>query len=351
MSKETSARLDRINSQWRIARRPTGDNVQQQDFCLHEENVPACGDGQVLLKTLYLNLAPVMRMYMMGEAAAREKPLNIGDVIHGRGVAEVVESHHSDYQVGDIVQGQLGWQTYKTSSMSAAELMRKIPDRGVSYGLSLGPLGMTGFSAYFGFIDRGKPKSGDTLVVSAAAGGVGSIVIQLAKIYGCRVIGIAGGPKKCNSISQWCDNTIDYRNENVATRLEQLLPNGFDIYFDNVGGDTLDACMDNMNTGARIVLCGSISEYTSDEPYGLKNYARLRNTNASMHGFFVYNHEQQFAQAEADLARWILSGELTPLVDVVEGFKAMPEGLARLYAHKNIGPAYCRVQGDCYDQQ
>jgi NADPH-dependent curcumin reductase len=349
MPKKTPVILDEVNTQWRIARRPTGNNVQRQDFSLHEENIPACGDGQVLLRTLYLNLAPVMRMYMMGVGAAREKPLGIGDVIHGRGVAEVVESHHPDYRVGDIVQGQLGWQTYKTSAMTAAELMRKIPDRGVSYGLSLGPLGMTGFSAYFGFIDRGSPKKGDTVVVSAAAGGVGSIVIQIAKIYGCRVIGIAGGPEKCNRITQWCDDTIDYRNENVPARLEHLLPNGFDIYFDNVGGDTLDACMDNMNAGARIVLCGSISEYTTDEPYGLKNYARLRSANASMLGFFVYNYEQEFAQAEEDLATWILSGELTALVDVVEGFEAMPEGLARLYSHKNIGPAYCRVQGDCYD--
>ena len=342
--------MSKVNLQWCIARRPEG-NVKPEDFLLREQEMPVCSEGQVLLRTLYLNLAPVMRMYMLGESVAGERPLSIGDLIHGRGVAEVMESRHPDYQAGEVVQGQIGWQTYKASSMTATERMSKIPDRGLSYGLSLGPLGMTGFSAYCGFIDRGSPGAGDTVVVSGAAGGVGSIVIQLAKIYGCRVIGIAGGVEKCQAISRWCDDTIDYRNEVVAERLIELLPGGLDIYFDNVGGDTLHACLDTMNYGARIVLCGSISEYTLDEPYGLKGYTRLRRVNASMHGFFVYNHEQQFPHAEAELAKWILSGELEPLIDVIDGFKAMPNGLARLYSHQNIGTAYCRVQPDKYDPE
>lgn len=334
---------DNINQQWCVGRRPQ-DNVAIEDFLLKETTIPECGDDQILLKTLFLNLAPVMRMYMSGESAAGETPLNIGDVIHGRGVAEVIESKHPDFSVGDVVQGQIGWQTYKASSVTPNERIRKIADRGVSYGLSLGPLGMSGFSAYFGFIDCGKPKEGDTVVVSAAAGGVGSMVIQLAKIHGCRVIGIAGGAEKCTAISPHCDATIDYKNEIVPDRLAELLPDGLDIYFDNVGGETLSACLDNLAFNARIVLCGSISEYMLDEPYGLKNYTNLRSANASMNGFFVYNHGDQFSQAEEHLASWVKTGELTPMVDITQGFKAMPEGLAKLYSHKNIGTSYCRIR-------
>ena len=185
-----------INQQWCVARRPNG-NVVQDDFLLKETKIPECADGQILLRTLFLNLTPVMRMYMSGHAIAGEAALNIGDLIHGRGVAEVIESRHPDFRVGDIVQGQIGWQTYKATSVTAGERFIKIADYGVPYELSLGPLGMTGFSAYFGFLDCGKPRPSDTAVVSAAAGGVGSIVIQLAKIQGCRVIGIAGGTQKC----------------------------------------------------------------------------------------------------------------------------------------------------------
>ncbi len=335
--------LPESNLQWCVARRPKG-NVVAQDFRLTESQIPDCKDGQILLSTLYLNLAPVMRDYMSGKSVAGEAPLNIGDVIHGRGVAQVLVSKHPDFEVGDVVQGQLGWQLFKASSVTDGERISKIPNRGVSYGYSLGALGMTGFSAYFGFIERGLPKAGDTVVVSAAAGGVGSIVIQLAKIHGCRVIGITGGAEKCQAISQWCDDTIDYKNESVAERLAQLLPNGLDIYFDNVGGDTLSACLNHLAMGARVVLCGSISEYLLDQPYGVKNYTNLRRVNASMNGFFVYNHAADFATAEEQLAQWVTAGELQPVVDIAEGFDAMPTGLARLYSHKNIGTAYCRVR-------
>ena len=334
---------DSINQQWCVARRPQ-NNVESEDFLLKERSIPECGEDQILLKTLFLNLAPVMRMYMSGKSAAGETPLEIGDVIHGRGVAEVIESRHPDFTVGDVIQGQIGWQTYKLSSVTANERIRKIPDRGISYGLSLGPLGMSGFSAYFGFIDCGKPKQGDTVVVSAAAGGVGSIVIQLARIYGCRVIGIAGGPEKCSAISEYCDETIDYKNESLKERLADLLPNGLDVYFDNVGGDTLNSCLENLAFGARIVLCGSISEYMLDKPYGPTNYTKLRAVNASMNGFFVYNYGDRFAEAEEDFARWVKSGELTPLVDISQGFRAMPEALAKLYSHQNIGTSYCRIR-------
>lgn len=332
-----------MNRQWRIARRPRG-NVTEGDFQLVETPIPQCAENQILLQTHFLNLAPVMRMYMSGESAAGEPALAIGDLIHGRGVAQVLESRHPGFEAGDMVQGQIGWQEYKVSNISEDERFTKIPDRGLSYGLSLGPLGMTGYSAYFGFVSNGEPKSGDTVVVSAAAGGVGSIVIQLAKIHGCRVIGIAGGQKKCAAIAKYCDATIDYKSESVSERLLELLPDGLDIYFDNVGGDTLSACLDNLALNARIVLCGSISEYLLEQPYGLSNYTKLRRTNASMRGFFVYNYQAQFEQAEQALADWLREGRLEPVVDVSLGFNSMPIGLARLYSHKNIGTAYCDLQ-------
>ena len=338
----------RINDQWCVARRPQG-NVEAADFERRQCSVGEPGDGEVLLETMYLNLAPVMRMYMSGESAAGETPLAIGDVIHGRGVARVVASRHPDYAAGDVVQGQIGWQTYKISRMSVREKMRKMPDRGLSYSLGVSVLGMSGFSAYFGFVARGQPREGDTVVVSGAAGGVGSIVIQLAKIHGCHVIGIAGGRQKCGVIKRWCDETIDYRKGDIEGQIRAAAPDGIDLYFDNVGGETLCACLENLAFGARIVLCGFISEYLLDEPYGLTNYERLQVANATMLGFFVYNHAADFDQGEQALADWVRRGQLEPMEDIVDGFDAMPEGLARLYSHRNVGSALCRVRRGPYD--
>jgi NADPH-dependent curcumin reductase CurA len=183
------------------------------------------------------------------------------------------------------------------------------------------------------------------VVVSAAAGGVGSTVVQIARILGCRVVGIAGGPEKCALLGELgCDGSIDYRSEDLRERLAALCPRGIDVYFDNVGGDTLSACLDRLALGARIVLCGSISEYTRGEPYGLTNYTRLRAVNGSMHGFFVYNFASLFGQAERELAGWVRQGLLRPVQDIVEGFGNMPEALARLYSGQNVGVQICRVR-------
>ncbi len=340
---------DTRNCQWRIARRPSG-NVVADDFEYREEPVPEPGDGQFLLKTLYLNLAPVMRMYMSGESVAGEAPLAIGDVIHGRGVAEVVESRHPDYAVGDIVQGQTGWQTWKVSSGSVQEKIRKIPDRGVPYSIGLSTFGMTGFSAYFGFIDCGNPRKDDVVVVSGAAGGVGSHVVQLAKILCRRVVGIAGGPDKCRFIeSLGCDVALDYKQGDIAGQIAAACPDGIDLYFDNVGGETLSACLDNLAMRSRIVLCGSISEYLLDEPYGLTNYTNLRRTNSTMQGFFIYNHVDDFDRAQQDLGEWVSEGRLKPVEHVFDGFEAMPEALASLYDGKNFGVTLCRIRRGPYD--
>ena len=342
---------DDRNREWRVARRPDG-NVVADDFEYTESLVPEPGHGEFLVRTLYLNLAPVMRMYMSGESAAGETPLAIGDVIHGRGVAEVIASDHADYSVGDIVQGQFGWRTYAVSSGDPKQKIRKVPDLGVSYTVALSTLGMTGFSAYFGLIDHGKPEAGDVVVVSGAAGGVGTHVVQLAKILGCRVIGIAGGPDKCNLIrSLGCDATIDYKNADVVKEIAAACPDGMNVYFDNVGGETLAACLENLAYEARIVLCGSISEYMLDEPFGLTNYTQLRRSNSSMHGFFIYNHVDEFDRAERDLGEWLAAGQIKPVEHIFDGFEKMPEALASLYSGQNIGMAVCRVRRGPYDTE
>lgn len=337
---------ENLNCQWRLAAHPTG-NVQDSDFEYREEAIPLPGTGEFLLRTLYLGVRPVMRMYMQGIAAAGEKPLQIGDLIHGRGVAQVVRSEHPDFAVGDIVHGQLGWQTWKVSRGTAAERFIKMPQNGLPYIYGAGVLGMNGFSAYGGLVECGQPQAGDTVLVSAAAGGVGSTVVQIARILGCRVLGIAGGPAKCAMIRELgCDAAIDYKNENLEARLDELCPEGVDVYFDNVGGETLATVLDRLAFGARIVLCGSISEYTRAAPFRLGNYTRLRAVNGSMHGFFVYNFAPRFDQMAEQLADWVKAGQLRPVQNVVDGFEKMPAALAALYDGKNTGVQICRVRGE-----
>ncbi len=335
-----------INKQWRIAARPDG-NVKITDFELQEEPVRELADGEFLLRTHYLNLAPVMRMYMQGISAAGEVPLSIGDVIHGRGVAQVITSKHPDYQVADVLQGQIGWQTYKISKGTAGERFYKMPRRGLSYSLGVSLLGMTGFSAYCGFIKCGFPKTGDVVLVSGAGGGVGSIVVQIAKVLGCKVIGIAGGEEKCKFVSSiGADQVIDYKNDDVAAKITEFAPTGLDVYFDNIGGEILAAALENLSMNARVVLCGSISEYMRNEPFGLTNYTKLRSTNSSMNGFFVYNHEKDFIEAEENLACWINEGHIQVKEDITNGFDQMPFGLQNLYAGKNQGVALCKILDD-----
>lgn len=335
------------NYQWRIARRPEG-NVMPDDFAWHLAEIPEPGEGEVLLKTLYLGLAPVQRMYMGGTARTGDAILEIGDVIHGRGVAQVVKSRHPDWREGEIVQGQLGWQTYKLSRMTAQEKFRRMPKNGLPASLGTGALGMTGLSAHAGFFACGAPKQGDLMVLSGAAGGVGSMVSQLAaNVAGCEVVGIAGGPEKCAFIeAHGCAAAIDYKSEDIAARLDALRPDGIDLYFDNVGGETLAAVLERLRMRARIVLCGSISEYTRDEPFGLTNYTRLRGTDSTMRGFFVYNHLDRWDLVMDEMARWIADGRLKPVEHITQGFQNMPRALASLYSGANVGSACCNVRGE-----
>lgn len=337
---------DSVNRQWRVAARPDG-NVKPSDFEYTEKPIPTPGDGEVLLKTHYLSLAPVMRMYMMGLQPTDDRPLDIGDVIHGRGVGEVVASNHPNYKPGDFMHGQMGWQTYKVSKVTEQERFRKMQPLGLPVYLGLTCLGFSGFSAYCGYFDCGQPKPADKVLVSGAAGGVGHMVIQIAKAAGAgRVVGIAGGAEKVQLVKDLgCDQAIDYKSEDVAARIADLFPDGMDIYFDNVGGETLQAALEHLAFGARVVLCGSISEYTRAEPFGLLNYTRIRAKRADMKGFFVYNHPETFDRAERAAAQWIKSGQLKPIQTILEGFENMPQALANIYDGKNLGKQMVRVSG------
>lgn len=339
-----------VNQRWCVARRPDG-NVRPDDFDLKSAPIPELRDGEVLLKTLYLSLAPVMRDYMSGQSFAGEAPLEIGDTLHGRGIAQVAKSRHPDWREGEVVQGQLGWQTFKVSAMTAAEKFRLMPANGLPASLGLGALGMTGLSAWAGLYNVGEPRKDEVVLVSGVVGGVGSLVVQMAaKVSGCEVIGIAGGSEKCAMAEHLgCSSTIDYKAGNLVSALSDSLPRGLDLYFDNVGGPTLDAAMDHLRRNARIVLCGSISEYTRDAPYRLPNYTRLRRADAQMRGFFVYNHLDDWDRAMAEMADWIRDGRLQPVEQITDGFEHMPAALAGLYTGQNMGKQLCRVRGEPLD--
>jgi len=338
---------DDANYQWRIARRPAG-NVAPDDFELVSAEIPEPGEGQVLLKTNYLNVAPLMRFYMLGQNPSGEGARQIGDLIPGRGVAQIAKSRHPDWREGDMVQGQMGWQTYCVSAMNPQEKMIPMPNNGLPAALGAGVLGMTGLSAHAGLFDCGNPKEGDLMVLSGAAGGVGSIVGQLAaNVVGCDVVGVAGGAEKCALIlAHGCSAAIDYKADDIEAKLDELRPDGIDLYFDNVGGETLEICLERLRMHSRIVLCGSISEYTRDEPFKLSNYTRLRKTESVMRGFFVYNHLHYWDRAMDELTGWIHDGKLNPVQDVEQGFQNMPKALANLYYGGNVGVQCASVRGE-----
>jgi NADPH-dependent curcumin reductase len=338
---------EEANCQWRVARRPVG-NVVPEDFEWTVTDIPDPGEGEVLLKTHYLGLAPVMRMYMTGASPSGETPLAIGDVIHGRGVAQVVKSRHPEWREGEIVQGQMGWQSWKVSAMTPQEKFFRMPPNGLPAALGSGVLGMTGLSAHAGLFACGDPREGDRMLLSGAAGGVGSMVSQMAaNLVGCDVVGIAGGAEKCAFIlDHGCRAAIDYKADDIPARLDELRPDGIDLYFDNVGGETLEACLERLRMHARIVLCGSISEYTREQPFKLSNYTRLRKTDSRMQGFFVYNHLAHWERVMDDLAGWIRDGKLKPVQQMEQGFQNMPRALANLYHGANVGVQCCSVRGE-----
>jgi NADPH-dependent curcumin reductase CurA len=340
----------RTNRQWVLADRPVGRGVLESDFRLVETPVPDLAEGQLLVRTLYLSVAPVMRRYML-DGAGFEKPLALGEVMRGRGVGVVVQSRNPRFAPGDFVQGKLGWQAYSVSDGSPYYMMYKIHQRIAPLSTGIGVLGVTGFTSYLGLIDVGQLRPGDRVLVSGAAGGVGSSLAQIAKLSGAsRVVGIAGTADKCRLLTQKLgyDAAINYREEDLDARIGELMPEGLDLFFDNVGGATLDTALKHLAKDARIVLCGRISEYLGDEeqPYALRNYQRLHKAWATMRAFFIYRHEADFPRAEAAMAQWIAEGRLVAAEDILEGLEMMPRALIRLYTGENRGKQLVRVDPD-----
>jgi NADPH-dependent curcumin reductase len=331
------------NRQWRLAARPAGP-VKDSDFALVDSPVAEPRDGEFLIRTLYLSLAPVMRQYMI-DGAGIERPMAIGDVMYGRGVGQVVASRHPDYAVGDIVHGKLGWQDYALSDGAPDKLMFKVRATDLSPSTALGVLGITGFSAYVGLLDLAAPKPGETVLVSGAAGGVGSVVGPLAKIAGCRVIGLAGTAEKRAMLVERLgyDAAVDYKTDDLTQAIGEAAPEGIDVFFDNVGGPILDAALDHINRYARVVSCGRISQYVSGHSYRLANWWRIGRQRARMQGFFVYDHVHRFREAEAQMAGWIREGRLPYVEDVLDGIEHMPAALRRLFDGANVGKQLVRV--------
>jgi NADPH-dependent curcumin reductase CurA len=333
--------MDAVNHQFRLAARPQG-MVGREHFDYVEEPVSELADGQVLVKTAYISLDPAMRGWM-SEGRSYIPPVEIGEVMRAGTVGTVVESKGQKLAVGDHVSGWLGVQEYAVCEEN--EVFKVVPGE-IGLPTYLGALGMPGVTAYFGLLDVGAPKEGETVVVSGAAGAVGSVVGQIAKIKGCRVVGIAGGPDKCGWIVEELgfDAAIDYKSEDVGEALRKQCPEGIDVYFDNVGGEILDAALARLARGARVPICGAISQYNNLEAMkGPSNYMSLLVNRARMEGFVVIDYMSRAPEATREMAGWIAEGKLIAREDVVEGFDSFPEALQKLFRGENVGKLVLKV--------
>jgi hypothetical protein len=333
--------MDVVNHQFRLASRPQG-MVAREDFDYVEEAVPVLQDGQVLVKIAYVSLDPAMRGWM-NEGRSYVPPVQIGEVMRAATAGRVAESKSEKLAVGDEVSGWLGVQEYAVCDAGA---VFKVSTEAVPLSNYVGALGMPGMTAYFGLLDVGAPKEGETVLVSGAAGAVGSLVGQIAKLKGCRVVGIAGGPQKCAWIVDELgfDAAIDYKSEDVNVALREHCPEGVDVYFDNVGGDILDAALARLARGARVVICGAISQYNNlDAVKGPSNYMSLLVNRARMQGFVVVDYMGRAAEGMQEMAGWIADGRVVAREDVVEGFERFPEALLKLFAGENVGKLVLKV--------
>ena len=279
--------MNAVNRQWLLASRPVG-MIDEGNFEYRETEVPRPDTGEMLIRNLYLSFDPAQRGWTL-DRASYVPPVQIGEPMRAGAIGQVIESNHPDFSVGSIVQGTFGWQDYAVVGSGGPVAPMPVPP-GVPLTLPLGALGITGLTAYFGLLDLGEPKEGETVVVSGAAGATGSVAGQIAKQKGCRVIGIAGGPKKCSWLTEQAgfDAAIDYKSENLDKRLRELCPSGVDVFFDNVGGSTLETVLSLIAQNARIVLCGGISGYNEVEPPpGPRNIMNLVIMRGRMEGFIV----------------------------------------------------------------
>ena len=331
-----------INRQVRLAARPRG-KPKGSDFSLAEEPVPAPGRGQALVRVLALSLDPYMRG-RMSAARSYAPPVAIGAVMTGGAVGEVVRSEAAGLEPGDLVEGMFGWQDYALCTRGTA---RVLPASPYPPSYALGILGMPGATAYFGLLEVGRPRPGDTVVVSAASGAVGAAVGQIARLGGCRVVGTVGTDEKAAYIAGELgfDAAINYRTANdLGAALDEACPAGVDVYFDNVGGPVTDAVMARLAFKARVVVCGCIHHYNLTEPYMGPSHLRAILVNrARVEGFLVFDWLDRYPEAFARLAAWLDAGSMTYREHVIEGLESAPEGLAMLFEGRNFGKLVVKV--------
>ena len=332
-----------INRRWLLAKRPEG-MVKDSDFKLVQEPVPEPGAGEFLVRQTHLSFDPTQRGWISMDTYL--PAVKLGDVVRAGGVGQVVKSNHPGFKAGQLVQGGFGWQDYMVTA-GATEFMPVTPlFPGVTPELALGVFGITGLTAWFGLTDVGKPKAGETVVVSGAAGATGSVVVQIAKALGCKVIGIAGGSDKCAWVTgvAGADACIDYKNEQVPARLKALAPKGIDVVFENVGGEILEASMTNLALRARIVLCGGISGYNdAGPPTGIRTYMMLTVMRARMEGFIVLDYAPRYGEGVQALSKLMAEGKLKTVDDVQHGFENIPATLRRLFEGKNVGKQLLKI--------
>jgi hypothetical protein len=328
------------NAQWIYARKPNAQ-VGPGNFDYRDAPMPQLKDGEVLVRATLLSLDPASRAWMQGQTY--RSMLNPGDVMAGWGIGEVVESKANGFAPGDLVSGEYGWQ--KFAALPANTLTKH--DKAHKPEHIMGVLGITGLTAYFGLLDIGRPRPGETVLVSGAAGAVGTVAGQIAKLMGCRVVGTTGGPGKCKWLVDELgfDAAVDYKSGNLHRAIKDACPNGVDVYFDNTGGEVLSAALSRMNLYGRVACCGAISNYDtatpSPGPAGVPGF--LVTKRIRMEGFVLFDFNSRRREGEAALAKWVAEGKIKPAVDIVEGFDKMPEALAGMFAGKNRGKLMVRV--------
>jgi NADPH-dependent curcumin reductase CurA len=334
--------MSSVNRQFVLASRPVG-LPEESNFKLIETPIPELKDGEFLARAMYLSVDPYMRG-RISQAKSYAAGVEIGDLMVAGGVARVVESKNANFAVGDIVDFYMGWQEYVISNGRG---IRKLDPSVAPVSTALGVLGMTGMTAYFGLLDVCNPKPGETVVVSGAAGAVGSIVGQIAKIKGCRTVGIAGGDDKVDWICNHCgyDEAFNYKTtSNYAAKLKELCPNGIDVYFDNVGGTITDAVFMQINTFARLSICGQISQYNNAKPeMGPRLLGMLIVARAKVQGFLVTDYMPRFAEGFAEMSGWLRDGKIKYREDIVEGFENLPKAFIGLFHGENIGKRIVKV--------
>ena len=333
--------MSAINRQFRLAARPVG-LPRRSDFNLVSEAVPEPGEGQFVVRNAYISLDPAMRGWM-NEGKSYVPPVGIGEVMRAYAAGEVVASKHAKFPVGNHAAGVFGVQEYALSDGKGARVVDTTLAPLPTY---LSVLGMTGMTAYFGLLDVGAAQAGDTVVVSAAAGAVGSLVGQIAKLKGCRTVGIAGGADKCRMLRDdyGYDAAIDYKHDDVAAALKEHCPQGINVYFDNVGGAILDAALARLALHARVVICGAISQYNSTTGVkGPANYLALLVTRSRMQGFVIMDYASRYGEAAKEMGGWLAQGKLKSREDIVEGFDTFPETLLKLFSGENAGKLILKI--------